>query len=177
MPALAASVAWSSRNVGRAVEDLLRGLGYGLFTTKRERLLPFHTDPRQPILTMYSVSRRIVRSSLTKARGDSQAGATVDTGVSASPSSGCSGLTQLRYKSGGRGGVVPAAAWHPSEGIINRNSAARSRTCARCCFGLSPPTGINISIPDHRQRHAHGIRAAAIRRDGPKSLRVESPMS
>jgi len=33
------------------LEDLLRGLGYGLFTTKRERLLPFHADPQQPILT------------------------------------------------------------------------------------------------------------------------------
>lgn len=33
------------------LEDLLRGLGYQLMTTKRERLLPFHSTPQQPILT------------------------------------------------------------------------------------------------------------------------------
>lgn len=33
------------------LEDLLQALGYRLFTTKRERLLPFHSAPQKPILT------------------------------------------------------------------------------------------------------------------------------
>jgi FkbM family methyltransferase len=32
------------------LEDLLRTLGYELFATKREQLLPFHSDPRRPTL-------------------------------------------------------------------------------------------------------------------------------